>query len=119
MTYNREVTLKSIRGTYLGESGDSFYVESTQKGFTLTGIKSVTVTTTASEITKIDSNRNYLRLNNFSDEDVFIGGSSVVTGDGYPLYAQTWQEFNIDKNTDLYVITSTGSNDLRVMEGKI
>jgi hypothetical protein len=114
------VTLHDNQGNRQGVDGSEIYVKSKQIGITYTGTKSVSVTTVAQEVTKINSDRTFLKLKNLSPYDFSIGlNDSTTTGDGYILYAGSSEDFPISPSTAFYVTlgADSGSGDMRVLEG--
>lgn len=75
-----------------------------------------TIETTASLLVSSRSNRNNLSIRNNSSNIVYIGFDNTVTvDDGYILDVDS--VLNIDNYVGaLYAISSTGSNEVRVME---
>ena|SRR3990167_7470990 len=63
------------------------------------------------------SKRKYVTIFNNSSNVIYIGDLSVTTSDGFPLYPRAQISIAIEDDIDIYGISSTGNNDVRVFEG--
>ncbi len=77
----------------------------------------ILVTETAQQIVTSLPYRKMLRIINLGDNDVYVGAdSSVSSGDGWPVFAQTWQGFNFGPGIQPYIVQVSGTGDCRLMD---
>ena len=78
----------------------------------------VSVGTTATAIpTTAATGRISILVTNNGTNTVYLGDSTVTTINGTPLEVGEKLPMDLDKNVVLYGITSTGTSDVRVLEG--
>lgn len=82
--------------------------------------KRVWSTQTPTVITTMLLGRKTLRIKNMNDHDVHVGlDESVTTGDGYPIFAQSYEDFNFGPEIEPYIMQSAaGSGDIRILEAE-
>jgi len=77
----------------------------------------VLVTSTPQQISTILNDRKILRVMVLGNSDVYIGeDNSVASGDGWPVFSNTWQDFGLGPNIKPYIMQASGTGDVRVME---
>lgn len=78
----------------------------------------VLVTNTAQQILTGLTSRAVLRVMNMGSEDVYLGSAdTVASGDGWPVYAGAYQNFNFGPDISPYIVSNgAGPVDCRVME---
>jgi len=75
------------------------------------------VTSTAQKVATVLSDRKILRVMVLGNSDVYVGNSdAVASGDGWPVFSNTWQDFSLGSNIEPYITQSSGTGDVRVME---
>jgi len=78
---------------------------------------SVSIGTSATLIpTSALSNRKSITIKNNGSNTIFIGGSGVTTGNGYPLNVNESLDIDLDDNANIYGIVASGTEDLRILE---
>jgi hypothetical protein len=83
-------------------------------GFSTTNIS---VTTTPVEITTGLTQRRVLQLYVVGDNAVYIGGSAVTSGDGFPLLPGTEKSFVFNPNTPIQIYAvADAQQSLRIFE---
>jgi len=77
----------------------------------------VTVASSATKIptTPLDS-RIAILIMNISANIIYIGGSTVTTANGFPIYPNAALRLEIEDSIDIYGIAST-SSEVRILEG--
>ena len=74
-------------------------------------------TSTPQKIATILPDRKILRVMVLGDNDVYVGNSAgVASGDGWPVFSNTWQDFRLGSNIEPYIMQSSSTGDVRVME---
>lgn len=87
------------------------------QGLVLSTAMTATGTAAALPTTPIANRRSLMIFNNDSTLTVFIGGVGLTASNGLPVLAQTYSpSIDAGKNMILYVITSGGSVNIRVLE---
>ena len=84
------------------------------------GIKSqaVSVTDTATKLPSVPlSKRMSVIVFNNGSVPVYIGLSDVSVSTGFPIYPRSSIHLSMEEELDIYGIVSTGSADVRVLEG--
>ena len=77
-----------------------------------------TISTTAVVIpATAQTNRRTMLVFNNGSNIVYIGGSTVTASAGYPLQPGQEKGFDISSGLVMYGITSSGSSDVRTLEG--
>lgn len=77
----------------------------------------VTVATSATKIpTTPLANRKVIMIINISTSIVYVGGSSVTTSNGWPIYQRAALTLYIEDNIDIYGIAGA-SAEVRILEG--
>ena len=75
------------------------------------------VTATPQQIVPQLSDRKVLRVMVLGDSDAYIGKTNAVaSGDGWPVFSNTWQDFGLGPNIEPYIMQDSGTGDVRVME---
>ncbi len=75
------------------------------------------VTNSPQQIATKLADRRAMRIINISDNDVYLSESAIVSsGDGWPIFAQTWQDFVFGPNVKPYLVAVTGNNDCRIQD---
>ena len=70
---------------------------------------SIVVGSTSAVIPRlIDDGYSKMRIKNMGDVDVYIGEEDIVTASGYPIFAQTAEEFEFDTELDVYIVCAAG-----------
>lgn len=77
---------------------------------------SVTVTTTATEIRPVNTDRKALTIYNHGASTVFVGPAGVTTASGLPVLPSV--PFDVPGTDEIYGIVASGSVDVRWFEGE-
>ena len=78
---------------------------------------SVTIGDSATIIPASDlSNRKSMTIRNNGSNTIFIGGSGVTTGNGFPIKVNESFDIDLDDSSAIYGIVATGTEDLRILE---
>ena len=62
------------------------------------------------------SGRYAISIVNNSSSTVYLGGSDVTTSNGYALYKYDSIDLDLDDETIIYAVVSSGTADVRVLE---
>ena len=77
----------------------------------------ILVTATPQQIVSQLSDRQIMRVMVLGDDDVYLNAnSSVSSGDGWPVFSNTWQDFKIGSGIQPYIMQSSGTGDCRIMD---
>lgn len=77
----------------------------------------VSVLVTATDLVASDlANRKRILLQNLGTKKIYIGDASVTTANGIELFSGASMELDIGPGINLYAISSSGTQDVRVME---
>jgi len=80
--------------------------------------QAVTIATSATPIPETPlSRRMSLVVFNNSAVPVYIGASDVTVETGFPIYPRSSIDIKMEEEVELYGIVSTGTADLRILEG--
>ena len=60
-----------------------------------------------------------LKISNYGNYDVYIGDTDLVAASGFPIFAQTSEDFELGIGDSLYVVGNVGEpGTLRIMESR-
>lgn len=82
-----------------------------------TTIQALTITTTAQSIVGVDNVEQFVTLH--ADGSVYVGGSNVTSSNGIHIQNGETLQLTILEACDLWAITSTGTNTLRVLKVRV
>jgi len=79
--------------------------------------KVVTVTTTSQSIISIDNVTQYVTLH--SQGNTYVGDSAVTSANGIHMSNDDTLQLTLPQGCDLWVVTNSGTHDLRVLITRI
>lgn len=81
-------------------------------------VQTLAVSTTAVLVPRqLPNGYSKLKICNYGSEDAFVGEDDLVSASGYPIFAQTTEDFDLGVEKDIYVICAVGTaTSLRIME---